>query len=242
MEDTSVDTETTVTDSQSVEQTEINTSSEDTETQETETETTDDSSEETENTEAEIKEPKSKANERIRDLIKKLHDKDAEIESLRKSQPEIQGISDDGVEVDKLFNSAVNKAMNDLAQAKTSNEISEARQDLAKQAVVTFDYMKEPIWQEEAQAIMDRNPKIDPFTAAEMVGRKIAYLRGETEKKIAKQVKADKALKESTFTPSGTQPNTTDGFSPEDIAAMSTTEYEKNKAKILKQFGIRANL
>jgi hypothetical protein len=242
MEDTSVKAEETATDSQSEEQTDVDTSSEETteDTQE-DTETTDESSEETENTEETTAEPKSKANERIRDLIKKLRDKDVEIKRLTQNQPKIEGVTDDGeVEVDKLFNSAVEKAKNDLAQANTSKEITEAKKTLAKQATIDFEFMKEEIWQEEAMTYVAKG--YDPYTAAEMVEKKINYLKGQTGKDIAKQVKADKTLKNNSYTPTGTKPNTTSGFSREEIDAMSTKEYEKNKSKILKQYGIKANL
>lgn len=232
-ENTAEVAEETAADSQSEEQTEVDNSSE---------ETTDNSSEEATKTEETTEEPKSKANERIRDLIKKLHDKDAEIEELRKVSTDIQGVNDGEVEIEPLFNSAVAKAKNELAQAQSSKEINEARTLLASQALRDFDYMNENVWQMEAQQLMNSNPKLDPYTAAQLVGEKINYLKGATEKKIAKQIKADKSLKDGAYTPTGTQPNKTDGFTPEDIANMSPIEYEKNKAKIFKQIGIKANL
>jgi hypothetical protein len=227
MEDASVDTEKTVVDSQSTEQTETETSQED--------DNSSEPSEETEKT-GDTEEPKSKANERIREVIKERNEWKEKYQTATQGKPKTDGIAEDGIDP-KAFRESIK---NEIQTESAEKNLSKSDATLAREAVRDFDFMTNPIWQEEAQSYVDKG--YDPYTAAEMVGQKINYLRGVEKKNVEKQVKADQKLKNNSYQTSGTQLNKTDEFTPEEINAMSDKEYQKNKAKIFKQAGIKANL
>lgn len=195
-----------------------------------ETEVEDTASEET------IKEPESKPNraqERIRETIARAKKAEQEAAYWRNlaQQPQENGVSEDGID-------PVRYAEQVKRDTLVATNQSVSVQIEALRAEQDFPELKtSKVLQSMAKGYIADGYK--PYEAAQLAYED--YLEEVNNKKedAKKRSLADKNLRSATYSPQGKKVSPSDGFTPEEIDNMSTSEYEKNKSRILKQYGIR---
>lgn len=219
-EENSVIAEETATDDASEEQTDIEDSSES-------EEEDDNSSEEMKNTETDVENDKQpRANKRIRELIKQRNEWKEKYIEAAKNRPQGNGVDEDGIDPNKFRESLKSDILAETAGKNLDSNDTQLKTDALKD----FDFMKEEIWQIEATNYVKQG--YDPYTAAQMVEKKINYLRGIEKKNVELQNKADQKHKSNSYQTSGSTKANDGIFTQEQIEKMSHKEYEKNLEKI----------
>lgn len=219
-----MDEETSVSVEETTEVSQPETNAEVTEAQETEE--VEESSEETENT-AEVKteKPKSRASERIRELIAQKKALEAR---LQEKEPQIEGYDDTGIDPTKFAQSLEKKASltaNKAAQSTVEYYIAEKEFPLVKENTFV---------RSRAGELVDQG--YSPVQAAELASLEWQETTGQEAKKVVQRQKANQNLRNGAQIPSAGKKVASNGnFTRAEIAAMKPQEYVKNQAAIQAQ-------
>lgn len=177
----------------------------------------------------EVKRP-SRAQERIRDLIREKKELERQLQTRQTDT--LEGVTEDGIDPQIFAQSVLQKA----AQQSQSTATAQIQ---ALQAEQEFPELKtSKIFQTLAKGYVMEG--YSPYEAAMMANEDYQEEVKATNEKAAKKVQADKTLRSATYTPTGTQQNKADHvFTDAEIAAMDHKTYEANRKKIFKQQGIK---
>lgn len=195
---------------------------------------TEESSEGTENTDTSSERPVSRASERIRQLIAERNaeaSKRRELES-RLSEGQTAGVSADGIDPEVFAKTVVQRA---TEEARTSANFA---MELERAKDVLPALKTDEVTQEFVSSLI--NQGFAPLKAVEVYQEHLKKVQEDIVNESKRRASAEQASREGTQVAGAGRGKATDGFSPEDIASMSNAEYEKNRTKILAQYGVRS--